>query len=142
MKKPRRNRSKTRRQTKAKSATSLPRTLAALGKSEDAIAHVMGVHKNTLRARHAPDLDEGREIKRAAAETVERKKLSVREQELEDALNAGFDENGNATGYWKSKDGGNLLAHGCKTRKEYDEFLARMAARYADMRGPKMDDEQ
>jgi hypothetical protein len=124
MKKRRRNPPKTRRQTRAQSL--LLRTLAALGKSEDAIAHAMNVHKNTLRARHAPDLDRGREIRRAEAEAAERKKLSVREQEREDSLNAGFNPiTGEAEGYWRDPEtGGNLLALDCRTRKEYEALLA------------------
>ncbi len=108
------------------------RMMAACGKSEDAIAYELGIHKNVLRARYILDLDAGREIARAASAAAEGKKLSVKEQELEDALNAGFDENGNAYGYWMDEDGGNLLAHGCKTRAEYDAYRARLKREFSN----------
>jgi hypothetical protein len=107
--------------------------MAALGHSEDRIAHELGIHKNSLRARFVKSLDAGREIARAEAAAVEHNKLSAREQEVENALNAGFDADGNATGYWRDeKSGGNLLAFTCKTRAEFDAYRAQLAAKKSD----------
>ena len=101
--------------------------MAALGHSEDRIARELNLHKNSLRARFVKSLDAGREIARAEAAAAKLDKLSVREQEMEDALNAGFGTE------WQNPDGTNDLQHGAGTPAEA-EF-------YPRMRGKKVTDE-
>jgi hypothetical protein len=66
----------------------------------------MGVHKNTLRRQHAPDLDEGREIRRAAAEATAASAVTMEEAHFLDAAISSFASD------WFDPVRGNLLYPG------------------------------
>ena len=88
------------------------RALRARGFSEDRISHELSLSKNTLRARHAPDLDAGREIARAASEAAERAQLTTRQREIFDAISAGFGTE------WDTPELGCLVQHGARDVSE------------------------
>ena len=83
---------KRKRQTRFKRTLKRPRTdddrrrtvhrLTAQGYSGDVVAALMGLNKNRLRAKHALDLEAGREIARADAEAAENEELSAKEREM------------------------------------------------------------
>lgn len=88
------------------------------GLSEDRIAYELALSKNTLRARHAADLDAGREAARAEAEAADRAQLSARAREIWQVVNAGFGS------HWETPDLGNLLQHGARTvRESFEQYL-------------------
>jgi hypothetical protein len=98
------------------------RRLAAEGHSGDVISALMQVNKNTLRAKHALDLERGRQIAQAEAETAEIEKLSAKEEEMRRAMFAGFGT------HWENPDGTNVLQDGrtlAETEKLWSEWLRR-----------------
>src|SRR5437764_1501615 len=82
------------------------RRLKAEGYSGDEIAQLIGLNKNSLRAQHALDLREGRELARAEADAAEGEKLTVEEETKKRAMLAGFGT------HWENADGTCDLHHG------------------------------
>jgi hypothetical protein len=123
----RNKRQQTRRRSAPHATRKRVKTMRARGLSEDRIAYELSLSKNTLRARHAPDLDAGREAARAEAEAAERAGLSKRGSEIWGFIHAGFGTE------WQTPDLGNLLQGGAKTPRE-------AFARWLGMYGRTMDD--
>ena len=82
--------------------------LAAEGRSGDVIAALTRLNKNTLRAKHALELERGRRIAKAEAEIAmaeDEKRLSVQEAEMKAAFFAGYYDGSE----WVMPDGRNIL---------------------------------
>jgi hypothetical protein len=112
-------RKRTRRRPAPHAIRKRVKAMRASGLSEDRIAYELAVSKNTLRARHAPDLDAGRAAARVEAEAAERGELSARAAQIWQIVNAGFGTD------WDTPDLGNLLHHGARNvRESFEQYLA------------------
>jgi hypothetical protein len=96
--------------------------LTAEGRNADVVAALMRMNKNTLRARHALELERGREIARVEAQIAmaESEGLNVAEAEMKAAFFAGY---GDPT--WEKPAGYNLLQNEtlAETKKKWAEWL-------------------
>jgi hypothetical protein len=92
-------------------------TLTEMGLNGDVVAAKLRMNKNTLRAKHALELQRGREARRAKKEAAAAAALSKEEREkirvIEMALNS----------HWTTPEHGCLLYGGARTVAEALEWL-------------------
>jgi hypothetical protein len=134
---------KTKNRTRAKRSLNRPRSaddrgqtvtrLTAQGRSGDVIAALLGVNKNVLRARHALELERGRQIAKAEAEIamLEDEGLNVQEAQMKEAFFAGFGTQ------FEKPDGRNLLQQNetlAETKKKWAEWLRRHRKELSNVR--------